>query len=113
MSLQREQADWLQLLAAQPPPTQYAIVKNCNLDFIRDLNKLIKYVAYDKNLEIPSKHKVFLTKHRTFLIDFVNTRSCKMKRENLLKKVNGGFLGLLIPTMVSIVSSVIPALLEK
>ena len=36
-----------------------------------------------------------------------------MKRENLLKKVNGGFLGLLIPTMVSIVSPVIPALLEK
>ena len=55
MSLQREQADWLQLLAAQPPPTQYAIVKNCNLDFIRDLNKLIKYVAYDKKFRNPLK----------------------------------------------------------
>ena len=113
MSVQTERANWMQLLAKKPPPVQYEIIQTCHLDLIRDLHKLIKYIAYDKKLDIPTKHKTFFKKHRTFLLNFLSTRSCKKKRENLLRKVNGGFFGLLIPTIVSIASSVIPALLEK
>ena len=113
MSVQRERTKWMQLLVKKAPPVQYEIVRTCSLDFIRDLHKLIKYIAYDKNLEISPKYKTFLKKHRTFLLNFLGTRSCKKKRENLLRKVNGGFLSLLIPAIVSIAGSVIPALLDK
>ena len=113
MSLHRERVNWLQLLAKQPTPKQHKIVKNCNLKFIKDLHKLIKYIACDKKLQLSSKHKEFLKKHSTFLRNFLEVRSYKKKRENLLRKVNGGFLSFLIPAIVSIASSVIPALLEK
>ena len=107
MSLQREQTNWLRLLAKRPIVKQLEIVKCCNLTFIKDLHKLIKHIAYDKNLKISPKYKVFLKKHKLFLHNFLKERSHKKKRVNLLRKVKGGFLGLLIPSLISLASSII------
>ena len=105
MSLQKQQANWLQLLAKKPIVKQLEIVKCCNLKFIKDLHKLVKFIAYDKNLKISPKYQTFLKKHKSFLHNFLKERSLKKKRVNLLRKVKGGFLGVLIPSLISLASA--------
>ena len=113
MFLQKQRSNWMQMLAIKPVAEQYKIVKNSNLIFIKDLHKLIKYVAYDKKVKISPLQKCFLKKHKRFLLNYIEEMDPKKKKTRLLTKVKGGFLGLLIPSLISIVSSVIPALLEK
>ena len=113
MSVQRKQLEWLQLLAKKTIKEQYSTVKYCHLDLIRDLHKIIKYIACDKRVTFTPEEKAFFKKHRVFLSNFLDTRSPKKKREKLLRKVKGGFFSLLIPAIASVASAVIPALLEK
>lgn len=113
MFLQKQRANWMQMLAAKPVAEQYKIVKNSNLILVKDLHKLIKYVTYNKKVKISPLQKCFLKKHRRFLLNYIEEKAPKKKKVRLLTKVKGGFLGLLIPALISIASSVIPALLEK
>ena len=113
MSVQRKRLQWLQLLAKKSTKEQYNTVKYCNLDLIRDLHKIIKYISCDKHVTFTPEEKEFFKKHRIFFCNFLDTRSPKKKKENLLRKVKGGFLSLLIPAIASVASAVIPALLEK
>ena len=113
MSLPKQQVHWMHLLGKQKPDKQCETIKNCNLTFIKDLHKLIKRVAHDKKLKISAKYKNFFQKHRIFLHNFIVEKDLKKKKKNLLRKVKGGFLGVLIPALVSIASAIIPSLLEK
>ena len=100
--LDREKCGWLQTLAKKPVNLQVKIVRGCNSDFIQDLHNLIHFVVYDKNLKISSKHKEFLIKHRTFLRNFIEEENHKKKKVNLIRKVKGGFLGVLIPSLITL-----------
>lgn len=113
MSVQGKQLEWLQLLAKKSPTDQYYTVKHCHIKLIRDLNKLIKHITYGKNVTFSPEEKIFFKKHIIFVDNFLSTRSVNKKRDNLLRKVKGGFLSLLIPAIVSIAGAVIPELLEK
>ena len=77
------------------------------------MNKIIRHITYGKNVVISPEEKVFFKKHILFIHKFLSERGLKKKQEILLRKVKGGFLSLLIPAMISIAGSVIPALLES
>ena len=111
MSLQGKQLEWLQLLAKKPLNDQYNTVKYCHLKLIKDLNKIIKHITYGKNVTISPEERAFFKKHILFVRKFLSERSLKKKQKSLLRKVKGGFLSLLIPSIVSIAGAVIPALL--
>ena len=91
---------------------QYNILKHSSPQLIRDLHKIIKYVAYTKNLKIPREYETFLNRHKKFLVKFIKEKSCIKKRKALLEKGASGFLGLLIAAMTSIASDILPTLLE-
>ena len=107
MPLQRQRANWLRLLAKKDTAEQYKIVKNCSPEFIKDLHELIKYIAQDKNVKISPKYKVFLKKHKIFLMNFIDESDTEKKKTRLLRKVNGGFLSVLIPSLISLATALI------
>ena len=108
-----DQLEWLQLLAKKPQRDQYNTVKYCNLKFITSLNKIIKHLMYGKNVRFSKEERAFFTKHRSFILEFLKEKDLKKKKQILLPKIKGGFLSLLIPTMVSVAGAVIPSLLES
>ena len=100
--LQGEQRGWMQSLARKPANLQVKIVKDCNSEFIQDLHNLIHFVVYDKNLKFSTKQRDFLKKHRTFLYNFIEEDNHKKKKAALIRKVKGGFLGVLIPSLITL-----------
>ena len=100
--LQGEQRGWMQSLARKPVTIQLKVLKDCNSDFIQDLHNLITFVVYNKNLKIPERYREFLKKHRTFLYNFIEEENHKKKKSNLIRKVKGGFLGVLIPSLITL-----------
>ena len=107
MFLQKQQANWLQVLAKRSEADQKDILRNCDSVVMEDLHNLIKFVGYDKNLKISPKLKDFLKAHKTFLHNFLKERNQKKKKVKLLRQVKGGFLGVLIPTLISLASAFI------
>ena len=93
---------WLQTLARKPVELQVEVLNGCSSEFIQDLHNLIHFVVYDKNLKISEKYRVFLKKHRTFLRNFIEEDNLKKKKANLIRKVKGGFLGILIPSLITL-----------
>ena len=107
MFLQKQQANWLQVLAKRSEADQKDILRNCDSVVMEDLHNLIKFVGYDKKLKISPKRKDFLKAHKTFLHNFLKERNQKKKKVKLLRQVKGGFLGVLIPTLISLASAFI------
>ena len=98
-------------LAEKTANVQYNMLKHSPLQFIRDLHKIVKYIMYTNNLMIPREYKIFLKRHKRFLKKFVNEKSCNKKKKALLEMGASGFLGLLIQTVTSTASDVLPTLL--
>lgn len=113
MPLQKHQVEWLQLLANQPAAEQYKIIRSCNTDLLQDLNELIQKIIRHKKLKDSPESQRILKKHRTFLRNFTARQSVKKKKGCLLRKVKGGFLGVIIPTLVSLASTLIPSLIGE
>ena len=107
MFLQKQRANWMQMLAKADTTEQHKIVKCSSVNLINDLHKLIEYVAYDKKVNLSPLQKSFLSKHKRFLINFIEENIVEKKKTRLLRKVKGGFLGVLIPTLVSLASAII------
>jgi hypothetical protein len=105
MPLQKQRADWLQLLAKKDTIDQYKVVRDCSPDLIKDLHEIITHIACDKNLKISPKYKIFLKKHRTFLGNFIDEQDIKKKKCKLLRQVKGGFLSVLIPSLISLATA--------
>ena len=113
-NIKPERVEWLRKLSTKPVKEQRSDVKNGSVHIIKDLQKLMKFTKFNKYVRLNSKERHFLMKNRDFLHCFCKgNRHYGAKRKHLLTKVRGGFLGLLIPTLLSVVGSVIPALLEK
>ena len=67
MSLSKEQANWLQLLAKKSDEQQKMVLTGCKLDVIRYLHNLIKFVTYDKNVKIsPRRREILVQKFIVF-----------------------------------------------
>ena len=99
-----EKIDWFIWFNKQSSDIQCKTIQYCNDNFITDLHKLINHIAYDKNVKISPIHKQFFKKHKIFLRNFIEERSLKKKRAQLLQKVNVADLGLLINVLLVSVS---------
>jgi hypothetical protein len=102
----------LRLLAGCSPDKQSTAVKRYPLQFIKDLHKIIKYLACNTNLKFPSEYKKFLRYHKKFLSNFIDEKNCIKKKKALLWKIQGGFLGYLIQIIDEIVGPAISKLLH-
>ena len=100
-------------IAGKPPYEQHEIFKTCDLQLIMDLHKIINYAACSKSLKkkIPADSHALLRKHMDWIDDWLDEKSCVKKRKALFKKAQGGFLGMLIPILISAVEPHIPKLL--
>ena len=101
----------IRALAEKSATVQYTMLKQCSPQLIKDLHKLLKYAAFTRHLKIPREYKIFLSRHRDFLLKFLDEKNCDKKKKALLKKGVSGFLGLLIQVVTSTACDVLPGLL--
>ena len=106
-------ANWFKALSSLPAKNRVTALKASKGCFLKDIQKLIKFIGRSKKVKIlPAQRKIF-KKHRGFLSRFARCKVPKLKKL-ALSKVSGGFFGILaalIPAIVSLVSSVLPKVL--
>ena len=100
---------WFLELGKKKPVKQCELIKRCNLKLVKSFHKLIK-LSYDKFHRVPSEDRPIFKEHRVFLCNFMLEKDPAKKKRKLLRKARGGFLGVLIPALVSLVSSIPPFL---
>ena len=103
---------WFLELGKKKPVKQCELIKRCNLKLVKAFHKLIRF-SYDKFHRVPSKDRPIFKKHKVFLANFMIEKDLKKKKKNLLRKVKGGFLSVLIPPLVALVSAIVPPFLGK
>jgi hypothetical protein len=112
----QQKINWLQSFANQPSHVQYEVVKTCNLDLIKVLNRIMRHVEKrvlrHKDRHYERYNRLFHEYFHLFF-RFLHEKTFAEKQKILLREAHSGFIGHLIHTISSIDSSIIPALLEK
>lgn len=107
-------ANWFKSLAKLPSKKRATVLKTGKGCFLKDIQKIIKFVGRSKKVKILPSHTKLFKKHKAFLSRFSRCKGPKLKKL-VLRKVSGGFFGILaalLPTIISLASSVLPKILS-
>jgi hypothetical protein len=92
------------------PKNRKQFIKSCNKDFIHCICECVRNLL-KSNVPLTPTHLKKLSRHKQTLRKLALKKTSLATRKKILQK--GGFLGLLLPTLISGISSLVGSFINK
>jgi hypothetical protein len=106
MSLKiKKNLHFLKVLKDVNEPSRKVILKNANRDLINSINECIYNILYNRQFILNKHKKAQLVKYKHSLRKLVNKKTSFNKRKKIIVQSGGSFLPIILPTILSVLSS--------
>ena len=106
----KEKVEIFKKLSRKKLPCQKQILSKCSNSMIKILSNIIKKIRKNSNLKISNRQWKKLKQFKVFMLKLISKKKVGSKRKYIVKYMKGGFLSAIVPLLISLASSALPAI---